>query len=144
MKIIGIILLFLALPSSANSPNGVVVNILPDTLTLDPSCKAMADLKAKDFSILYSCQDSQSRMYFYNFRLNNMNLVADFKKTSTDVVVKKSQFKSYTLFEISAKNSDNKPIKFVSYCTKDICLDLVSDDEYEKSVQDSITSQLRG
>ena len=83
-------------------------------------------------------------MYFYNFRLNNIDLVADFNKSSTDVVINESQFNSYTLYELTAINSDDRPIKFVSYCTKELCLDLVSDDELEKSVQDSITSQLRG
>lgn len=129
---------------SAKETSGVVVKILPDTLVLNSSCKAMADLVAKDFSILYACKDSLQRMYFYNFRLNDIDLVADFKMSSTDVEVNKSQFKSYTLYELTAKNSDNKPIKFVSYCTKELCLDLVSDNEYEKSIQDSITSQLRG
>ncbi|MBE0368504.1 hypothetical protein [Pseudoalteromonas aurantia] len=144
MKVFTIALLFIAFNLSAKEERGVVVKILPDPLTLDSSCKAMADLVAQDFSILYACKDSFQRMYFYNFRLNNIDLVADFKKSSTDVVVNKSQFKSYTLYELTAKNPDNKPIKFVSYCTKELCLDLVSDNEYEKSVQDSITSQLRG
>ena len=129
---------------SAKESNGVVVQIFPDTLVLHSSCKAMADLKAQDFSILYACKDSYARMYFYNFRLNNIDLVADFKKSSTDVVVKKSEFNAYTLYELTAKNLQSKPIKFVSYCTKELCLDLVSDNEYEQSIQDSITSQLRG
>jgi len=144
MKFISIIILLMTFNVSAEETHGVVVKILPDALVLNSSCKAMADLVAKDFSILYACKDSFQRMYFYNFRLNDIDLVADFKKSSTDVVVNKSQFKSYTLYELTAKNSDNKPIKFVSYCTKELCLDLVSDDEYEKSIQDSITSQLRG
>ncbi len=144
MKIFNIVILLVAFNLSAKEESGIVVQILPDSLVLNSSCKAMADLVAKDFSILYACKDSFQRMYFYNFRLNDMDLVADFKKTSTDVVVNKSQFKSYTLYELTAKNSDSKPIKFVSYCTKELCLDLVSDNEYEKSIQDSITSQLRG
>lgn len=144
MKIFSILLLLITFNISAKETSGVVVNILPDSLVLNSSCKAMADLKAKDFSILYACKDSFQRMYFYNFRLNDIDLVGDFKKKSTDVVVNKSQFKSYTLYELTAKNSDNNPIKFVSYCTKELCLDLVSDNEYEKSIQDSITSQLRG
>lgn len=144
MKIFSIIILFTAFNLSAKEVSGVVVKILPDSLVLDSSCKAMADLVAKDFSILYACKDSFQRAYFYNFRLNDIDLVADFKKTSINVVVNKSQFKSYTLYELTATNSDNKPIKFVSYCTKELCLDLVSDNEYEKSIQDSITSQLRG
>ena len=144
MKIFAIVLLLFTFNLSAKEKNGVVVKILPDALVLDSSCKAMADLVAKDFSILYACKDSFQRMYFYNFRLNDIDLLADFKKSSTDVVVNKSQFKSYTLYELTAKNSKNKPIRFVSYCTKELCLDLVSDNEYEKSIQDSITSQLRG
>ena len=144
MKYFRIILMLITFNVSAKETHGVVVKILPDTLVLNSSCKAMADLVAKDFSILYACNDSFQRMYFYNFRLNDIDLVADFKKSSTDVVVNKSQFKSYTLYELTAKNSDNKPIKFVSYCTKELCLDLVSDNEYENSIQDSITSQLRG
>jgi hypothetical protein len=144
MKIFTTILLFIAFNLSAEEEGGVVVKILPDPLVLNSSCKATVDLVAKDFSVLYACKDSFQRMYFYNFRLNDIDLVADFKASSTDVVVNKSQFKSYTLYELTAKNSDNKPIKFVSYCTKALCLDLVSDNEFEKSIQDSITSQLRG
>ena len=144
MKIFTVVLLFIAFNLSAKEESGVVVKILPDSLVLNSSCKAMADLVAQDFSILYTCKDSVQRMYFYNFRLNNIDLVADFKESSTDVVVNESQFKSYTLYELTAKNSDKKPIKFVSYCTKELCLDLVSDNEYDKSIQDSITSQLRG
>lgn len=143
MKFLSIVLLFISLHVSGNSQEGVVVKILPDTLVLSKSCAARADLQSKEFSIIYACKDSQNRMYFYNFRLNNVDLVDDFQKNSTDVVVNKSQFKSYTLYELTAKNTDNKPIKFVSYCTKELCLDLVSDNEYEKSIQDSITSQLR-
>lgn len=144
MKIYTTVLLLIAFNLSAKEERGVVVNILPDSLVLNSSCKAMADLVAQDFSILYACKDSSQRMYFFNFRLNNIDLVADFKKNSTEVVVSESLFKSYTLYELTAKNLDNKPIKFVSYCTKALCLDLVSDNEYDKSIQDSITSQLRG
>lgn len=144
MKLLGILMLFFALQVSASNPAGVVVHILPDELVLSSSCIAKADIQSKEFSILYVCKDSQNISYFYNFRLNNIDLVADFKKTSTDVVVSKSRFESYTLYEITAKNAEKKSIKFVSYCTKKVCLDLVSDDEYEKSVQESITSQLRG
>lgn len=144
MKIFTIVLLFITFNLSAKEESGVVVKILPDSLVLNSSCKAMADLVAQDFSILYACKDSLKRMYFYNFRLNNIDLVADFKKGSTEVVVNKSQFKSYTLYELTAKNADNKPIEFVSYCTKELCLDLVSDNEFDKSVKASITSQLRG
>jgi len=144
MKIFAIVLLLFTFNLSAKEKNGVVVKILPYALIFDSRCTTMADLVAKDFSILYACKDSFQRMYFYNFRLNDIDLLADFKKSSTDVVVNKSQFKSYTLYELTAKNSKNKPIRFVSYCTKELCLDLVSDNEYEKSIQDSITSQLRG
>jgi hypothetical protein len=144
MKFFALISLLITFNVSAKEEHGVVVKILPDSLILNSSCKAMADLVAKDFSILYACKDSFQRMYFYNFRLNDIDLVADFKKSSIDVVVNKSKFKSYTLYELTAKNADNKPIKFVSYCTNELCLDLVSDNEYEKEIQDSITSQLRG
>ena len=144
MKFLSVLVLFATFQVSAFSKGGVVVHILPDELVLSSSCVARADIQSKEFSIIYACKDSQNTMYFYNFRLNNVDLVADFKKSSTDVVVNERQFKSYTLYELTAKNSDNKPIKFVSYCTKELCLDLVSDDEYEKSIQDSITSQLRG
>jgi len=144
MKIIGVISLLLAFHASAKTESGVIVKILPDKLVLDSSCAAMADIQSKSFSILYACKDSYERNYFYNFRLNDENLEDSFKNSSTDVRVKKSHFKSYTLYEITAKNPDNKPIKFVSYCTKKVCLDLVSDSEYEESIQDSITSQLKG
>lgn len=144
MKFLIGLILFIAFQASASSQGGVVVHILPDKLVLSSSCVARADIQSKEFSIIYACKDSKNTMYFYNFRLNNVDLVADFKKNSTEVAVNESQFNSYTLYELTAKNSDNKPIKFVSYCTKELCLDLVSDDEYDKSIQDSITSQLRG
>mgnify|MGYP000648644065 CR=1 FL=1 len=144
MKNVSIVLLLMSFHVFANQQQGVAVQILPDKLLLSDSCVARADLKAKEFSVIYACYDSQSRMYFYNFRLNNIDLVADFKKNQTDVVVNKSQFNSYTLYELTAKNSDNKPIRFVSYCTESLCLDLVSDNEYDKSIQDAITSQLGG
>ena len=144
MKLLSVLVLLVTFQAFASSKAGVMVHILPDRLMLSSSCVARADMESKEFSILYVCKDSKETMYFYNFRLNNVDLVADFKKTSTDVAVNKSQFNSYTLYELSAKNSENKPKKFVSYCTKKLCLDLVSDDEYEQSVQDSITSQLRG
>lgn len=145
MKLFSIILLIVTFNLSAKeSREGVIVQILPDALVLDTSCKAMADLVANEFSILYACKDSSKRMYFFNFRLNNIDLVADFEKNSTDVAVNKSQFNAYTLYELTAKNAEKKSIKFVSYCTKDLCLDLVSDNEYDQSVQDSITSQLGG
>ena len=144
MKYLMGLVLIIAFKTSAYNQDGVVVHIFPDELVLSSSCVARADIQSKEFSIIYACKDSKDTMYFYNFRLNNVDLVADFKKNSTDVVVKKSRFNSYTLYELTAKNSDKKSIKFVSYCTKELCLDLVSDDEYEKSIQDSITSQLRG
>lgn len=144
MKIFSIALLLISFQASASNLSGIAVQILPNKLILSKSCVARADLQAKEFSIIYSCTDSKGRMYFYNFRLNNIDLVADFQKNQKDVVVNKSQFNSYTLYELTAKNSDNKPIKFVSYCTKSLCLDLVSDNEFDNSVQDSITSQLRG
>ena len=145
MKMFVLILLLFSFHSSATPiEEGVVVKILPDKLILPIDCETWADLQAKEFSILYSCKDSYNRKYFFNFRLNNMDLVADFKRESTDVVVKESKFKSYTLYELTAKNSDNNKIKLVSYCTKDLWLDLVSDNEYEKSIQDAITLQLRG
>lgn len=144
MKLLSVLVLFVTFQVSAFSNDGVAVHILPDKLVLSSSCVARADIQSQEFSLLYACKDSRNTMYFYNFRLNDVDLVAEFKKDSTDVVVNKSQFKSYTLYELSAKNADNKPVKFVSYCTKELCLDLVSDDEYEKSIQDSITSQLRG
>ncbi|WP_448546443.1 hypothetical protein [Thalassotalea fusca] len=143
MKFLSILVLLVTFQVSAFSKNGVVVHILPDELVLSSSCVARADIQSKEFSILYACRDSQNTMYFYNFRLNNVDLATEFKKDSTDVVVNESQFKSYTLYELTAKNTENKPIKFVSYCTKELCLDLVSDDEYEKSIQDAITAQLR-
>lgn len=143
MKFLSVLALLMTFQVYAVSKNGVAVHILPDKLVLSSSCVARANIQAKEFSLLYACKDSNNTPYFYNFRSNDVDLVTEFKKDSTDVVVNKSQFKSYTLYEISAKNTDNKSIKFVSYCTKALCLDLVSDDEYEQSIQDSITSQLR-
>ena len=142
MKIFGIILLLISFHSAAIDQNGVAVKILPDKLTLPIDCESWANLEAEDFSILYTCKNSENKKYFLNFRLNNIDIVADFKRNTTDVVVNESQFKSYTVYEITAKNSNGIQLMPVSYCTKKICLDLVG--EYEKSVKDSITSQLQG
>jgi len=52
------------------------------------------------------------------------------------------QLVSYTLYEITGKDSNGDQQQSVHYCTKELCLDLVG--EYEKSVEESITSQLQG
>jgi len=142
MKIFATILLLFTFHSSANTAKGIVVNILPDKLTLSIDCQARADLLREKASIIFICKNSEKGQYFLDFRLNDEDLVTSFKRNSTDVVVNESVFNSYTLYEISAKDSNDKQIKFVSYCTKELCLDLVG--EYEKSVKDSITLQLQG
>jgi hypothetical protein len=144
MKALSLILLLGCCSASAKENSGVVVKILPDTLVLDQSCRAIADVEAKTFSLIYACKDVNNTMYFYNFRPNNIDIVADFKKSASDVVVNKNQFGVYTLFELSAINAEKTPIKFVTYCNVTTCLDLVSDNEYDKSVQEAITAQLRG
>ena len=142
MKILGIILILITFNSSAKSEKGVVVKILPDKLVLSIDCEAKANLLEEKASVLYTCKNSEGGKYFMDFRLNDLDLVADFKRSSTDVIVNESQFKSYTLYEISAMDSKGNPQKFVSYCTKEVCLDLVGD--YEQSIKAAITSQLRG
>jgi len=147
MKTLGIILLFFTFHSSAMAEKGVVVNILPDKLTLPINCEAQVKLQRlksqpEKFSIGYSCKSASNRIYYMDFRLNDVDIVADFEKNSAEVDVNEIKFKSYTLYEIAAKSKSGEEFKFVSYCTKDVCLDLVGD--YEQSVKASITSQLRG
>jgi hypothetical protein len=142
MKFFGIILLLITFHSSAYTEKGVVVKILPDKLTLSIDCEVNADLLQEKASVFYTCKNSDDGMYFLDFRLNDGDLVADFERSSTDVVVNEIKFKSYILYELTAKDSNGNPEKFVSYCTKEVCLDLVGD--YENSIKDSITSQLRG
>jgi hypothetical protein len=142
MKIFGIILLLISFHSSAVDEKGVVVKILPDKLTLSIDCEARTDLRAERPYVFYTCKNSDNGMYFLEFRLNDMDLVADFKRNSPNAVVNESKFKSYSLFEITAKDSNGKQQKSVHYCTKELCLDLVGD--YEQSIQSSITSQLQG
>lgn len=146
MKNFGVILLLFVFHSSAKAEKGVVVNILPDKLILSADCEVQANLQRlqsqpENFSVLYICKNSDNGRYFLDFRLNNIDLVANFKRRSTDVVVNKSKFKSYIFYELMAKGSNGKQSKFVSYCTKELCLDLVG--EYEKSIKASITSQLQ-
>ena len=146
MKIFSIILLFITFHSSAMAKKGVVVNILPDKLTLSIDCEAQVKLQRlksepEKFSVGYSCKNSKNGSYYLDFRLNDIDIVADFEKNSAEVDVNETTFKAYTLYEILAKSEDGEEFKFVSYCTKDVCLDLVGD--YEQSVKASITSQLR-
>ncbi|NMR27312.1 hypothetical protein HH219_17520 [Pseudoalteromonas sp. NEC-BIFX-2020_015] len=147
MKILSATLLLFTFHSSVMAEQGVIVNILPDKLTLSISCEAqirLQQLKTQPeiFSVGYSCKSATNTSYYMDFRLNDVDIVSDFEKGSTEVEVNKIKFNSYTLYEIAAKSKDGKALKFVSYCTKDICLDLVGD--YEQSVKASITSQLRG
>jgi len=144
MKIFSIILLFITFNTSAMAVKGVVVNILPDKLTLSIDCEAQVKLQRlksepEKFSVGYSCKNGS---YYMDFRLNDVDIVADFEKNSAEVAVNETMFKTYTLYEILAKSEGGEEFKFVSYCTKDVCLDLVGD--YEQSVKSSITSQLRG
>jgi hypothetical protein len=142
MKIFGIIILLLfTFHSSAKAEKGVVVKILPDKLTLSIDCEAQTDLQAQQPFVFYTCQNPDSGMYFMEFRLNDKGLAAGFNRNSPNTVVNESQFKSYTLYEITAKDSNGKLQESAHYCTKELCLDLVG--EFKKSVKDSITAQLQ-
>jgi hypothetical protein len=147
MKILSIILLFITFQSTAMAEKGLVVNILPDKLTLSIDCEAQVKLQLlktepKKFSVGYSCKNSTNGSYYMDFRLNDIDIVADFDDGLAKVDVNKTKFKSYTLYELFIESEKGEKLKFVSYCTKDVCLDLVGN--YEKEVKDSITSQLRG
>lgn len=142
MKIFSIILLFFIFHCSAKAEQGVVVKILPDKLILSINCEARTDLQAEKPYLFYTCKNSDNGRYFMEFRLNDGDLVANFTQHSPDAVISESQFKSYTLYEITARDSKGKQLQSAHYCTKELCLDLVGD--YEKSVKASITSQLQG
>ena len=147
MKIFSIILLLLSFQSYATAEKGVVVNILPDKLTLSINCEAQVKLQRlitepKKFSVGYSCKNSTNGSYYMDFRLNDMDIVADFSDGAAKMDVNKTKFNSYTLYELFIESKKGEKFTFVSYCTKDVCLDLVGN--YEKEVKDSITSQLRG
>ena len=106
MKILSIILLFVTFQSTAMAEKGVVVNILPDKLTLPIDCEAQVKLQRlktepKKFSFGYSCKNSTNGGYYMDFRLNDMDIVADFDDGSAKVDVNKTKFKSYTLYELS-------------------------------------------
>ena len=141
MKIFGIILLLFTFHSSAQAEKGVVVKILPDKLTLSVDCEARTNLRAEKPYLFYSCKNSDNGRYFFEFRLNDGDLVANFNQNSPDIVINESKFKSYTLYDITGKDSNGDQQKSVHYCTKSLCLDLVG--EYEKSIEASITSQLQ-
>ncbi|MEH6711530.1 hypothetical protein [Paraglaciecola polaris] len=139
MKTLIITLLLLSFHSYAMAEKGFVVKIFPDKLTFPIDCETRADFQAKELSILYICQNSTNQNYFFNFRPNNIDIAAN----PIIVEIKESKFKSYTIYEVTDKDPDNgKQRQSISYCTKEACLDLVGD--YEQSIKDSITSQLRG
>jgi len=147
MKTLSIILLFITFHSTAMAEKGVVVNILPNKLTLSIDCEAQVKLQRlksepEKFSVGYSCKNQTNGSYYLDFRLNDIDIVADFNDGSSKVDVNKSKFNLYTLYELSIESKVGEKFKFVSYCTVDICLDLVGN--YEKEVKDSITSQLKG
>ena len=50
-----------------------------------------------------------------DFRLNDMDIVADFNDGSAKVDVSKTKFKSYTLYELFIERKDGEKFKFVSY-----------------------------
>lgn len=147
MKSFSIILLLLSFHSYAIDKKGVVVNIFPDKLTLSIDCEAQVKLQRlktelEKFSVGYSCKNSTNGSYYLDFRLHDVDIVADFDDGSSKVDVNKTKFKSYTLYELFIESKKGEKFKFVSYCTTDVCLDLVGN--YEKEVKDSITSQLGG
>jgi hypothetical protein len=139
MKTLVVTLLLLSFHSYAMAEKGFVVKIFPDKLTFPIDCETRADFQAEELSILYICKNSINQNYFFNFRPNNIDIAAN----PIIVEIKESKFKSYTIYEITDKDPDNgKQRQHISYCTKEACLDLVGD--YEQSIKDSITSQLRG
>jgi len=141
MKIFAMILLLFTFNSSATVEKGVAVKILPDQLTLSIGCVAQTNLQAKKPFLFYTCKNSKNGRYFMEFRLNESDLAANFKRHSPDAIINKSTFKSYTVYDIVGKDSNGDQQKSIHYCTKELCLDLVG--EYEQSVKESITSQLQ-
>lgn len=138
MKIFNILILFITFHFSAMAETGFVVKIFPDKLTFPLNCETRADHKVKELSILYICKNSNNKNYFMNFRLNNIDIAANPIVTE----IKESKFKSYTVYDVTDKDPNNgNPRHHVSFCTKEVCLDLVGD--YEQSIKESITAQLR-
>lgn len=146
MKTLSLILLLISFHSFAATEQGFVVNILPTKLTLPIDCEAQVKLQRlksepKKFSVGYSCGNKESGSYYIDFRLNDVDIVADFEKNSAEIEVDKTKFNGYTLFEIWSKSKSGEEFTFVSYCTDDVCLDLVGN--YKQSVKDAITVQLK-
>lgn len=126
---------------------GVAVNIQPFKLVLPASCEAQVKLmrlesNPEKFSVGYACNNAQNGSYYMDFRLNNTDIEADFAKNDNKVKISKTHFNGYTLYDIEDSSMGDKPFYFSSFCTKNICLDLVGD--YEPYVKASITAQLRG
>lgn len=147
MKSLSLVLLLISFQTFASAEQGFVVNILPDKLTLPIDCVAQVKLQRlksdpKKFSVGYSCGNKESGSYYMDFRLNDVDIVADFEKNSAEIEVDKTQFNGYTLFEIWSKSKEGEEFTFVSYCTDDVCLDLVGN--YKPSVKDALTTQLKG
>ena len=150
--IIGVMLLMSAFYSEAKNDKGVVVKILPDKLTLPTECEVISELSLlkpanqssdRKFSIGFLCKNlAEKGNYFLDFRLNDVDMVAEFGTKSKNAVINTSEFRSYTLYEVTETDSEGNSFTIVSYCTKEVCMDLVGD--YDKSIKESITSQLKG
>lgn len=142
MKTITIILLLITFTAAAKAEKGVVVKVLPDKITLPVSCEAQTNLKAKNPYLFYTCRNASQGLYFLEFRLNDGNLVENFKKNSPNIVINESQFTVYSLYDINGEDTKGNKQISAHYCTQELCLDLVGD--YEQSLKASITSQLKG
>ncbi len=136
MRTLTMLLLFFSVSLLANTKEGVAIKIFPDRLIFPKSCEISAQPKSKEFSILLTCTNSKNGKYFFNFRLNNIEL----GEGENDVSIKEIQIKSYTRYELTDKGPDGDLRTSYHYCTQEVCLDLVAD--YDQSVVDSITSQL--
>jgi hypothetical protein len=137
MKIFGMLLLIFTSHATAVADKGIVIKIFSDSLVFPTNCETWADPLAAEFSLLLTCKNSVNKKYYFNFRLNNL----DFTKSPIIIDVTETKLKSYTFYELIDKAPNGNLRKTAHYCTKYVCLDLVG--EFDKSVKDSITSQLQ-
>lgn len=137
MKTLTILSLFFSFSLLANTKEGVAIKIFPERLIFPKSCETSANPKSNEFSILLTCRNSTNEKYFFNFRLNNIDLAEGVNVLKINEI----KIKSYTRYELTDKGPDGNQRTSYHFCTKDVCLDLVAD--YEESVVSSITSQLK-
>jgi len=133
------VIFFTVISASANT--GVIVNILPDPLTLPNSCKTNGSTESEPFGVTYLCRTFDNKKYWLDFRLNETDLVANLHNDSTILDIIETDLYPYIFYQITVQGSGSK-VELISYCTYDVFMDLFGD--YDDAFKKSLVSQLGG